>query len=80
MHGVGFRAFVYGEALHLGVCGEVWNARDGTVMATAQHEEKEVLERLAERIWEGPGSVSEVISTEAAPGPKFERFSIRPSR
>ena len=60
VQGVGFRAFVQRVAEELGLTGEVWNRRDGTVELIAQHEDPAFLEDLAHRLRQGPGNVQGV--------------------
>ena len=66
VQGVGFRYFVWREAATLGVDGWVRNRSDGTVEALARGTAEE-LDRLKERIQEGPRS-SRVISVSVADG------------
>ena len=66
VQGVGFRAFVLRKAEELGVRGEVWNARDGSVGVSAEHEDAGLLERFVAAIHEGPGRVHSVNSSPQA--------------
>ena len=76
VQGVGFRYFVLREAETLGVHGWVRNRADGTVEALARGT-KEELDRLHERIQEGPRwsrvvSVSVADASDEDVGPAFE--------
>jgi len=64
VQGVGFRYFVWREAETLGVHGWVRNRADGTVEALARGT-KEELDRLQDRIQEGP-QWSQVVSVSVA--------------
>ncbi|MCL6624400.1 MAG: acylphosphatase [Fimbriimonadales bacterium] len=79
VQGVGFRAYVAGLARSLGVCGEVWNQRDGSVGAILQHPDQEVLRMLVERLWEGPGKV-DAVEAEGVDLPTFRDFQIGMTR
>jgi acylphosphatase len=80
VQGVGFRDFVYGRARHLGLMGYVKNAReDHRAVEVVAEGEREALERLVERLWEGPRSSSvEGVDVEwrEASG-EFEEFGVR---
>jgi acylphosphatase len=57
VQGVGFRDFAYGRARHLGLLGYVKNVRDDhRAVEVVAEGPREALERLIERLWEGPRS------------------------
>ncbi len=53
VQGVGFRYFVYRNAVELGIKGYVRNKRDGTVEVVAEGDE-EKLEELKKLLYKGP--------------------------
>ena len=69
VQGVGFRAFVASLAVEHDVNGEVWNTRDGAVEAILQSDDDAVLDRLIQRLHQGPGRVDRVTSS---PTPNFD--------
>lgn len=69
VQGVGYRAFVQRVAEELGLTGEVWNRRDGTVELIAQHADEAFLHDLVHRLRQGPGRVEGInlyVEPEAA--------------
>lgn len=57
VQGVGFRDFVYARGRSLGLRGYVKNSRDDhRAVEVVAEGPREVLERLVERLWEGPRS------------------------
>lgn len=78
VQGVGFRAFVQSEAVHLGLRGWVRNRWDGSVEVLAEGS-KENLEILLQALYRGP-QLSHVSSVwpdwEPASG-EFVGFSVR---
>lgn len=62
VQGVGFRAFVRETANRLGVTGQVFNARDGSVQGYAFHAEEAVLHQFGAALVSGPGQVDRVMS------------------
>ena len=60
VQGVGFRAHTRWVARELGIAGEVWNRRDGSVELVAQHADPAILSELAARLRFGPGRVDAV--------------------
>lgn len=80
VQGVGFRDFVYGRARHLGLTGYVKNAReDHRAVEVVAEGEREALERLVEKLWEGPRSsrveTVDLKWREASGG--LEEFGVR---
>jgi acylphosphatase len=78
VHGVGFRYFVLREAQALGVQGWVANLGDGSVRCVAEGP-REDLERLADRLREGPPAaiVDDVQVSWPAPTGEFLTFGVR---
>ena len=79
VQGVGFRVFVYEEAVRLGLRGWVRNRPDGTVEVVATGDAPG-LDRLIERIRRGPPAsrVDSVdVSRPLEPSPEFTRFELR---
>lgn len=78
VQGVGFRNFVIGQALLLGVTGWVANTRDGAVEIVAEGSE-EALQRLEERAKRGPAMahVTDVRSDWSDATDEFHVFSQR---
>jgi acylphosphatase len=77
VQGVGFREYVYQEAVALGLSGWVGNRPDGTVEVVAEGPE-ESTQRLARRLKEGPRLArvqTVVVDTQPATG-EFTRFSV----
>lgn len=79
VQGVGFRAFVARTAVLLGLTGEVWNMRAGSVECVALGP-TELLAELESKLWKGPGRVDSVVQKEQVLGAVPEQFSIGPSR
>jgi acylphosphatase len=78
VQGVGFRAFVYGRALTLGLSGWVRNRFDGSVELTAEGG-RAALESLLADVNRGPsGSIVERVDSEwqTATG-EFRLFGVR---
>ena len=80
VQGVGFRMFVEGVAVELGLKGYVCNRRDGSVEVHAEGKE-EVLERLRAALEKGP-SASRVTRVAESPAPlrNDRTFSIEATR
>jgi acylphosphatase len=78
VQGVGFRYFVLREAMDLGLDGWVANAPDGSVRCVAEGS-REHLERLLERLNEGPASaiVDLVSAAWMPPTGTLGRFAVR---
>jgi acylphosphatase len=78
VQGVGFRYFVYRQALELGVCGWVGNRPDGRVEVVAEGDEIQ-LKALIEEIKVGPRSaeVEEVVPRWSGADSHFTSFTIR---
>lgn len=77
VQGVGFRDFVYREAIALGLRGWVANRPDATVEVVAEGPDESV-QRLARRLNEGP-RLARVDSIDMAlepPTGEFSRFSV----
>lgn len=66
VQGVGFRFFVQTQAIRFGVCGEVWNTRDGSVEMIAQHTDGQRLEAFISSLTAGPGRIDKVIGEDWA--------------
>ncbi len=82
VQGVGFRAFVWREALALAVNGWVRNRTDGTVEAVIAADDA-TLDRLLDRIRQGPrwSRVDRIEQTpEASPVAAGTGFEIRSDR
>jgi len=79
VHGVGFRNFVYTQAVAERITGEVWNGKDGAVYVIAQHKDPKKLSELAESLKSGPGYVAAVSQQEGKADP-YERFRITRDR
>jgi acylphosphatase len=62
VQGVGFRSYVSYRARLLGILGETWNARDGSVRVIAQHKSDGVLAAFTSQMHEGPGRVDGVTA------------------
>ena len=79
VQGVGFRAFVEGEALARGIDGWVRNRRDGTVEAVFAGDEQQIQYVLME-LNAGPPSAA-VTDVQTAPyeGPMQDGFSALPT-
>jgi acylphosphatase len=78
VQGVGFRYFVLREAMDLGLDGWVANASDGSVRCVAEGS-RERLERLLERLNEGPAAavVDRVSAAWMPPTGTLGRFAVR---
>ncbi len=78
VHGVGFRYFVLGEALALGLVGWVANLPDGSVRCVAEGRRDRV-ERLAVRLRDGPPAaiVERVNLTWLAATGTFRAYVVR---
>jgi acylphosphatase len=63
VQGVGFRFYVEQSAKAAGVTGEVWNDKDGHVLAIVQHQDENLLKAFTERMRNGPGRVDDVVET-----------------
>jgi len=79
VQGVGFRAFTRAAADRLGVRGAVWNTRQGTVEAVAEHDDSDVLERFCASLENGPGYVQQVHKAKAEVQDLGPGFEIRPT-
>lgn len=82
VQGVGFRAFVWREAVALGVQGWIRNRIDGTVEAVIAADDT-ILERLLDRIRQGPrwSRVDHIEHTpEVSPVAAGSGFEIRSDR
>lgn len=80
VQGVGYRAFVWREAAHLGLSGWVRNRFDGSVEVVVRGPEQQ-LRTLKTLLQEGP-PWSEVDFVEEAaiePDPTLSGFSVRPT-
>jgi len=79
VQGVGFRFFAVREAHALGVCGWVRNEPDGSVGAEIQAAREEVLERLIQRLREGPPAsrVERIEVKDVDEAPAYSYFEIR---
>ena len=60
VQGVGFRYFVLRQARAAGVHGTVKNRADGTVEAVLQADSGRPLDKLVERLRDGPGHVDTI--------------------
>lgn len=69
VQGVGFRWHVVRVAEDLGISGEVWNRRDGTVEGMASSDDPEALKSFEDRLRAGPGRVD---SVEVLPLPALQ--------
>jgi acylphosphatase len=78
VQGVGFRYFVLREAMDMGLDGWVANAPDGSVRCVAEGS-REDLERLLERLNEGPAAaaVERVSAAWMPPTGTLGPFSVR---
>ncbi len=76
VQGVGFRQFVLMSATLMGVVGEVWNTREGTVELIACHDEQSVLERFVQDLRRGPGRVDSVTAVPEEPAACYDRFLV----
>lgn len=78
VQGVGYRYFTLWEAARLGVTGYVRNLPDGSVEVVAEGT-KEQLERLLERLQQGPPAalVKRVITKWEDARGEFDRFAVR---
>lgn len=66
VQGVGFRHFVLRTARELGVTGTVRNRADGTLEAVLQADSAEALDRMEEKIRQGPPPARvEAVEVEA---------------
>ena len=77
VQGVGFRYFVYHNAVNLGVNGRVQNTADGAVEAVFEGEE-DTVGRMVSLCGEGPGA-ARVENTEVeyeAPRGEFSGFRL----
>jgi acylphosphatase len=77
---VGFRNYTSTCAYGLGVKGEVWNRKDGSVECIAQHEQEGVLDEFERRLYDGPGRVDRISSDKVGTETPYERFSITSGR
>ncbi len=79
VQGVGFRAWVVGEANKRGIRGWVRNRADGSVEALFSGDNEQVIEMMMGCYLGPPGSkVSEVVSDPSKDDPG-EGFEIRPT-
>lgn len=80
VQGVGFRLFVEGAALELGLKGYVCNRRDGSVEVHAEGKE-EILERLRLELEKGP-MAARVTRVAESPVPlrNYRTFSVEATR
>lgn len=80
VQGVGFRDFVYARARSLGLTGYVRNARrDHRAVEVVAEGLREALQRLVDRLWEGPRG-SRVDNVEVRWGEakgEFGEFHLR---
>lgn len=79
VQGVGFRFYVCSRANALGIRGEVWNARDGSVQLVAESIDPSALEEFCASLILGPGNPRHVERSEAAPS-GYEGFRVGLSR
>jgi acylphosphatase len=81
VQGVGFRWYVRRNALALGLCGEVCNRPDGTVLVEAEGG-RAALEQLAACAAAGPaGAFVESVDSRWSEGPaRYRDFGIGPTR
>jgi len=77
VQGVGFRYFVYRQAVRLGLRGFVRNRPDGSVEVAAEGDEA-ALRDLEEALWRGPGSavVHEVCRQPLPEAGRWSDFRI----
>jgi acylphosphatase len=80
VQGVGFRAHAARVAAHLGIEGEVWNRRDGSVEVTAYHPDPAVLDRFVEQLKLGPGHIENLWADDAENRRAYLGFEIGPTR
>ncbi len=78
VQGVGFRAFVYDQAIHEGIGGFARNRPDGSVEVVAEGE-AEAMRRFETKLRTGPAAarVDEVEVDILAPGGRPPNFTIR---
>ena len=78
VQGVGFRAFMFRQALELGLCGWARNLPDGRVEALVQGLDH-AREDFARRLRKGPllGRVDEVVTTLVEGEPDHPDFQIK---
>lgn len=76
VQGVGFRHYTQEVAWNMGLLGEVWNARDGSVQGVVQGEK---LEQFLTVLKNGPGHVDDVTSEPTGLG-EFAEFGIAVTR
>lgn len=72
-----FRDFTRRKARALGLVGEVWNEKDGTVRVVAEGEES-VLNGFLDELRKGPplAKVERVEETRSDPSGTFDSFTI----
>ncbi|MBS1714368.1 MAG: acylphosphatase [Armatimonadetes bacterium] len=78
VQGVGFRAHVRYSAEGLGLVGEVWNRRDGSVEGWAAGA-PEALSMFETKLREGPGRV-DGVATAPSPERAADRFTVGPTQ
>lgn len=66
VQGVGFRAFVQQTASSIGITGEVWNTKEGTVSLIATNSEQTLLDSFVEELSNGPGRVESIATRTIA--------------
>ncbi len=78
VQGVGFRAFVYDQAIHEGIGGFARNLADGSVEVVAEGE-AEAMRRFETKLRTGPAAarVDEVEVDLLAPAGRPPHFTIR---
>lgn len=79
VQGVGYRDWVSGKAVALGLVGWVRNLRDGRVEAVAAGED-EAVQAFVEAAWQGPLSARvDAVKVFAAEPPTDNGFEVRPT-
>jgi acylphosphatase len=79
VQGVGFRSFVCQSARGLGLTGEVWNRRDGSVEVYAEAWDADSLAELETALRKGPGRV-DGLKAEHVPVREMASFEISQTR
>ncbi len=76
VQGVGFRHYTQEVAWNMGLVGEVWNSRDGSVEGVVQGER---LDAFLAVLRNGPGHVEDVTTEPTSLG-EFAEFGIAVTR